>query len=250
MRAGSLASTAMLIVSAALALGACKPLDTDRPENAQQFPSPDRPVSGLGSNQFSTEAERDNRGEAQAVMDLAEIEPGMTVADIGAGNGYYTVRLAERVGKNGRVLAQDIDTDALRRLGERVDRERLDNVSIASGAVADPLLPEKSFDRIFMVHMYHEVSEPYAFLWHLWPALRENGQVVVVDIDRPTDQHGIDPLLLSCEFESAGYELVAFKDAPELAGYYAQFKASATRPSPADIKPCRGPRGGSGEAAP
>jgi len=173
----------------------------------------------------------------------------MTVADIGAGEGYYTIRLAERVGEEGRVLAQDIDPEALRRLGSRVERERLDNVSIKLGSPDDPGLPEDSFDRIFLVHMYHEVREPYAFLWHMWPALRQDGQVIVVDVDRPTDKHGIDPLLLSCEFKQVGYELVAFRDAPELSGYYAQFKAAATRPEPRDIEPCKGASGnGSGAA--
>ena len=203
------------------------------------FPEPDRPVSEAGSNQFSTETQRDSRGEAQTVMDLAEIQPGMTVADIGAGNGYYTVRLAERVGSEGRVLAQDIDEQALGRLARRVERYRLDNVSIRSGEFSDPKLPDNSFDRIFMVHMYHEIEQPYEFLWRMWPALRAEGQVIVVDIDRPTDAHGIDPLLLSCEFSRVGYELVAFKDAPELSGYYAQFKATANRPEPGEIKPCR-----------
>ena len=98
--------------------------------------------------------------------------------------------------------------------------------------------------------MYHEVREPYAFLWHMWPALREGGQVIVVDVDRPTDKHGIDPLLLSCEFKRVGYELVAFKDAPELSGYYAQFKAAATRPEPREIEACKGASGkGAGAAS-
>ena len=227
-------------IAVLLALSACERTDPDRPETALDFPLPDRPVSDLGANQFSTETARDSRGEAETVMDLAEIEEGMRVADIGAGEGYYTVRLAERVGARGRVLAQDIDRDALDRLGERVVRERLDNVSIALGAADDPHLPEESFDRIFMVHMYHEVEEPYALLWRMWPALREGGQVIVVDVDRPTDQHGIAPLLLSCEFERAGYRLVAFKDAPELAGYYAQFERADDRPAPDAIEPCRG----------
>ncbi len=213
----------------------------DRPETALMFPLPDRPVSNLGSNQFSTETARDSVGEAQKVMDLAAIGGGMTVADLGAGEGYYTVRLAERVGETGRVLAQDIDSDALARLGERVSRERLDNVAIKLGAPDDPRLPENSFDRVFLVHMYHEVSEPYAFLWRLWPALREGGEVIVVDVDRPTDQHGIDPLLLSCEFRRVGFELAQFSDEPELAGYYAKFTRAAKRSKPADIKPCRGP---------
>nr|WP_246034437.1 methyltransferase domain-containing protein [Qipengyuania marisflavi] len=226
-------------------LGACD--QTLAPtDGAVEFPQPDRPVSDLGSNQFSTEVQRDSRGEAQTVMKLAEIEPGMTVADIGAGEGYYTVRLAEAVGTDGRVLAQDIDRDALSRLARRVERERLDNVSIRLGQAGDPRLPENSFDRIFMVHMYHEIADPYAFMWRMWPALRAGGQVVVVDIDRPTDAHGIDPLLLSCEFERVGYELVEFKDAPELSGYYAQFKAAANRPQPGEIRPCRSDRADKG----
>ena len=234
-----------------LSLAACKPVpdESDRPATAREFPRPDRPVSGLGSNAFSTEDARDSRGEAEKVMDLAEIVPGMTVADIGAGEGYYTIRLAERVGTSGRVLAQDIDREVLARLGLRVDRERLDNVSISVGDADDPHLPTNSFDRVFLVHMYHEVTEPYAFLWRLWPALKDGGQVIVVDIDRPTDQHGIDPLLLSCEFENVGFRLVAFKDAPELSGYYAQFEAAETRPEPEEIRPCRGSPVGGGQAA-
>ncbi|OZA92006.1 MAG: SAM-dependent methyltransferase [Erythrobacter sp. 34-65-8] len=231
---------ALLCLAASLALAGCQPGESDRPDSARDFPKADRPVSDLGSNQFSTETARDNRGEAETVMDLAGIEPGMTVADIGAGEGYYTVRLAERVGAGGRVLAQDIDREVLDRLGNRVERERLDNVSIKLGEGDDPKLPADSFDRIFLVHMYHEVREPYAFLWRLWPALREGGQVIVVDVDRPTDQHGIAPLLLACEFKAAGFRLVAFRDAPELAGYYAQFEAAANRPEPGAIKPCRG----------
>lgn len=212
--------------------------DSDRPETSRNFPRPDRPVSALGENSVSTEQSRDDRNEATTVMDLAHIVPGMTVADIGAGEGYYTVRLAERVGMRGRVLAQDIDKGAIERLGARVERERLDNVSIKLGSGDDPELPENSFDRIFLVHMYHEVSEPYAFLWRLRPALREKGQVIVVDVDRPTDQHGIPPKLLFCEMDHVGFRLVEFVRKPELAGYYAQFEAVGDRPEPADIEPC------------
>lgn len=242
-----LAAMTMLIALAGCDMAATT--DGTRPETARDFPRAERDVSELGGNQFSTETERDSVGEAVKVMDLAEITPGMTVADIGAGEGYYTVRLAEKVGPRGRVLAEDIDRAALSRLAERVERERLENVSIRLGTPDDPKLPDGSFDRVFMVHMYHEVQEPYAFLWRLWPSLKQGGRVVVVDIDRPTDQHGIDPLLLSCEFERVGYKLDAFKDAPELAGYYAQFKRAATRPEPAAIKPCRRDAGTNGGAA-
>jgi len=225
-------------LACALLAGCDKPADSDRPETSRDFPRAYRPVSELSGNGFSTEEQRDDRNEARTVMDLAGIRPGMTVADIGAGEGYYTVRLAERVGARGRVLAQDIDAAARDRLAQRVLRERLDNVSVRLGTPDDPKLPENSFDRIFLVHMYHEVEEPYAFLWRLRPALREKGQVVVVDIDRPTDEHGIAPQLLFCEFAALGFRLVEFVRKPELAGYYAQFEAVGPRPEPNAIEPC------------
>lgn len=226
-----------------LQIASCGPAgsdnDSDRPETSREFPRPHRPVSDLGQYSLSSEETRDNLGEAQVVMDLANIGEGMTVADIGAGEGYYTVRLAARVGARGRVLAQDIDEETIKRLGTRVERERLDNVSIKLGAEDDPRLPENSFDRVFLVHMYHEVTEPYAFLWRLRPALRAGGQVIVVDVDRPTDQHGIPPKLLFCEFDRVGFRLVEFVRKPELAGYYAQFEAVGDRPQPEEIEPCR-----------
>lgn len=232
--------TAFLSLAVLAGLAGCEPLGQggERPETSREFPQADRPVSGVTANQFSTEDARDERGEAQEVMDLAGITNGMTVADIGAGEGYYTIRLAERVGEDGRVLAQDIDREALDRLGQRVERERLDNVSIKLGREDDPQLPADSFDRIFLVHMYHEVTEPYAFLWRLWPALAEGGQVIVVDSDRPTDKHGIPPLLLSCEFKAVGFRLVEFIEKPDLRGYFARFERAEKRPEPSEIRPC------------
>ena len=233
----------LFLLVLAFAVGACNfgasDSESGRPETSREFPRAQRAVSKLGSNQFSTEIQRDSVGEAKRVMALADIKPGMTVADIGAGEGYYTVRLAEAVGSDGRVLAEDIDRDALDRLGQRVERERLDNVSIRHGAPDDPRLPAGSFDRIFLVHMYHEVAEPYAFLWRLRPALRAGGRVIVVDVDRPTDEHGTPPALLFCEFGAVGFRLTQFIRKPELQGYYAQFEAAGDRPAPALIKPCR-----------
>ena len=222
-----------------VALAACQQAeDTSRPPTSREFPRAYRPVSEAVSNAFSTEQTRDDRREAQTVMDLADIRPGMTVADIGAGEGYYTVRLAERVGRRGRVLAEDIDRDALARLANRVETERLQNVSIKLGTEDDPRMPASSFDRVFMIHMYHEVAEPYAFLWRLRPSLRPGGQVIVVDVDRPTDRHGIPPKLLFCEFERVGFRLAEFVRKPELAGYFARFEAVGDRPEPHEIEPC------------
>lgn len=230
-----------LLLTAAV-LASCKPgaSDDGRLESSRAFPQPDRPVSEAIGTEFSTEAARDQAGEAQKLMDWANIKPGTTVADIGAGEGYYTVRLAERVGAKGRVLAQDINRGALDRLAERVLRERpLEKVTIQEGGLDDPRLPKGSFDRIFMVHMYHEVTEPYAFLWRLRPALAKGGQVIVVDRDRPTNEHGIPPKLLFCEFEAVGYRLQEFVERKEVGAYFARFELVGERPKPSAIKACK-----------
>lgn len=223
--------------------GACDPSVADeaagRSDAVRLFPGADRPVATIVSNRFSTEARRDDLGEARMVMDLARIGPGSSVADIGAGEGYYTLHLAERVGARGRVLAEDIDRAAVERLGLRVQQQRRENVSIQLGTPDNPKLPASSFDHVLMIHMYHEVAEPYAFLWNLRPALRAAGSVIVVDADRPTGAHGTPPALLFCEFAAVGFRLAEFVRKPEVTGYFARFEAVGPRPAPAAIKPCR-----------
>ncbi|OHD09640.1 class I SAM-dependent methyltransferase [Sphingopyxis sp. RIFCSPHIGHO2_12_FULL_65_19] len=213
----------------------------ERTETAREFPPADRPVAPTVSTKWSTEEARDRVNEAEDVMDSADVRPNMTVADIGAGDGYYTVRLAQRVGAGGRVLAQDIIPEVIERLADRVARERLDNVSLKLGAVDDPRLPAASFDRVFMVHMYHEIGEPYAFLWRLRPALRKGGQVIVVDGDRPIAQHGTPFRLLVCEFEAVGYKLVSYDDKQHAGGYLARFVPDGQRPEADKITVCDNP---------
>lgn len=203
------------------------------------FPAADRPVATIVSSRWSTEEARDRLNEANKVMDLAGIKPGMTVADIGAGEGYYTIRLGDRVGARGRVLAQDIVPAVRDALAARVARERLANVSVRLGLPADPRLPPASFDRVLMVHMYHEITEPYEFLWRLRPALKPDGEVIVVDADRPTQNHGTPPALLQCEFAAAGYERVSDRAMPSAGGYFVVFRAVGPRPEPKAIRPCR-----------
>ncbi|MEO8722803.1 MAG: methyltransferase domain-containing protein [Sphingobium sp.] len=211
--------------------------DSRRPA-ARDFPRADRPVAPIVSTRWSSEESRDRVNEASDIMDRAGIKPGMTVADIGAGEGYYTVRLAKRVGPTGRVLAQDIMAEVIDALGRRITREDWRNVSVKLGTPEDPKLPANSFDRIFMVHMYHEIEEPYAFLWYLRPALKPNGEVIVVDADRPTGQHGTPPRLLACEFAAVGYQVVQVVPKPSAGGYFARFRLAGARPNPADIVPC------------
>jgi len=229
-------STCTAIASLFL-LAACR----QAPEE-QRFPEADRDVAAIVSDSFSTEDMRDRLGEADAVMELSGVEPGMWVADVGAGEGYYTTRLAPAVGARGRVLAEDIVEDTYERLLLRVQREQLDNVAVRLGKPDDPLLPPRSFDRIFLVHMYHEVQSPYAFLWHLREGLKPQGLVVVVDANRPTKRHGISPELLSCEFAAVGMQRVEMHPLPGGEAYLAKFRTAGERPKPADIKPCSATR--------
>lgn len=226
----------------ALVLAACNGQAQPRADKdvaSSEFPAADRPVSPITSSRWSTEEARDRVREADRVMDLAAIGPGMTVADIGAGEGYYTVRLAERVGPKGRVLAQDVVPAVREKLAARVYREQLDNVSVTLGGPADPRLPENSFDRILMVHMYHEVGTPYEFLWRLRPSLRKGGRVVIVDTDRPTAAHGTPRVLLDCEMGALGFRKRETHSLPQPGVYVAIYEVGAARPQPRDIRACR-----------
>lgn len=129
-----------------LLLGACGQKSTV--PDVDDFPAAQRPVAPLGTSPLRDEDSRDQAGEAESVMAYAMVMPGMTVADIGAGEGYYTIRLARKVGAKGRVLAEDIVAATRDRLAQRVERERLDNVSVKLGEPANPKLPETHIPQV------------------------------------------------------------------------------------------------------
>ena len=231
-------SGALLLASCNNTSGTVNAAAPDKSVASSAFPKAQRPVSAITSDRWASEAERDSVDEANKVMDIAGINAGMSVADIGAGEGYYTIRLASRVGKDGRVLAQDIFPKVREKLAERALRERLDNVSVMLGAPGDPKLPENSFDRVLMIHMYHEIEAPYEFLWRLRPSLLPGGQIVVVDADRPTGAHGIPPKLLECEMAAVGYKKVDEHPLPTAGIFLMRFTVSGERPAPEAIKAC------------
>jgi protein-L-isoaspartate O-methyltransferase len=162
----------------------------------------------------------------------------MSVADVGAGEGYYTVRLAPVVGSKGRVLAEDIQPEVRDTLSDRVQRERLDNVAVKLGTPDNPMLPQQSFDRVFLVHMYHEVQSPYAFLWHLRDGVKPDGLVVVVDANRAVKRHGIPPDQLKCEFAALGMDPVKFQTLTGGEVYFMSFRIARPKPAPEKIVPC------------
>ncbi|CAA9538612.1 MAG: Gll3385 protein, partial [uncultured Sphingomonadaceae bacterium] len=205
-------------IIALLALAGCE--NAPAAPSARGFPPPDRPVASIVSSAFSDEDARDALGEAETVMRLAGVAPGMSVADIGAGDGYYTIRLSPLVGPKGRVVAQDIIPETRDKLARRVERERLDNVYVRLGTRNDARLPPASFDRVLMINMYHEIAQPAEFLWHLRGSLKPGGSVVVVDAERPTANHGTPRALLVCEFRALGYTLTRFEQLADRESYF------------------------------
>lgn len=208
-------------------------------ESERRFPKPDRPVAPIVSDQYSDEAGRDNDREAQEVMSLLGVRAGMAVADIGAGRGYYTVRLSPVVGPSGKVYANDIMPQFIDRLNARLRSEGISNVTTVLGYADDAKLPAKSIDLALMVRMYHEVEEPYALVWKLHEALRPGGRLAVVEGDKPIANHGTPPALLRCELAAMGFIQMGFHTLPGGGGYLAIFEPAREPPLPEAITPCR-----------
>jgi len=178
---------------------------------ADSFPPPSRRFSEIVAPRWTDETSRDATNEAETVMRALGVRPGMRVADVGAGDGYYVIRLAQRVGPTGRVYGQDIIPDYLTLLAKRVKDEQLGNVTVVRGDAHDPRLPRDTADQIdavTMIHMYHEVTDPYALLWNLAHSLKPGALVGILDMTFPTDRHGTPPWLLDCELGVVGYRKV------------------------------------------
>jgi SAM-dependent methyltransferase len=238
----------ILLASAPNGLPAAEYADGLAPPGApaSSFPAPARPVAGIVTDTWRDEQSRDRAGEAERVMSLLGVGAALAVADIGAGSGYYTLRLARRVGRSGHVFAEDIVPDYLEKLARRVADEGLaGSVTVLRGEPHDPRLPPGWVDLALLVHMYHEIAQPYGLLWNLRPALRPGARVAVIDGRKPTAEHGTPPDLLRCEFTAVGYRQTAFYDLQE-ATYLAVFEVAGPRAAPASpsaIRPCSAGRG-------
>ncbi len=210
----------------------------DRP-GVLTFPPPDRPVASIVSPEYSDEKTRDGHGEAERVMDRLAIKPPQRVADIGAGLGYYTVRLAGRLGSGATIYATDVKAEYLDRLWARLEREGIRGVTLILGLPRDPRLPPRSVDVVILSHVYHEIENPYEFLYRLQPSLAPGARVGIIDMDRPTPDHGTPPTLLRCELAAVGYRQLDFVWLAPADGYLAVFTPPETLPPAGAIRPCR-----------
>ena len=165
------------------------------------------------------------------VMDLLGVKPGAHVADIGAGSGWFTVRAARRVGKDGLVYAVEINPDYLRHIEKRAKKAKLQNIRGVLGQPADPLLESGSVDVVLLLKTYHELPDPIALLRRLREALRPGGKLGIIDKNGKGDDHGVDAEIVIKEAAEAGFKLSAQHDfvKPDKVDYFLVFEADPAR---------------------
>ncbi len=177
-------------------------------------PLPQHPTSTpyTGDLTIFEEPNRDKLLQTDRVMDALRLKPGSTVADIGAGGGWFSVRAARRVGVTGHVLAEDINPHAIDTIRERAQREHLPQITPVLGTPDDPKLPPDSLDATVMLRVYHEVAHPAVMLDAVGKALKAGGRFGVIDHPGNGADHGIDADVVRREVERAGFHYVGLYD--------------------------------------
>jgi ubiquinone/menaquinone biosynthesis C-methylase UbiE len=177
-------------------------------------PLPQHPTSTpyTGDLGIFDEPGRDQRLQIDRVMDLLGIHHGSTVADIGAGGGWFSVRAARRVGPSGKVLAEDINPKAIDYIRNRAQREHLGNVEEVLGTPDDPKLPPDSLDAALMLKVYHEIAHPEVLLAHLREAMKPGARFGIIDRSGNGADHGLNEPIVREEVERAGFRQVGRYD--------------------------------------
>ena len=171
------------------------------------------PVMGYQGAPWLERSEREDEETPDVALNVLKIPKGAAVADIGAGSGYITVRLADRVGPTGRVFANDVQPQMLNILARRLDRSKITNVTLIEGTLDDPRLPPASVDLALMVDVYHELSQPQSILRHLRESLKPGGRLVLLEYRKedPTvpikPEHKMSVAEAKMEVEAEGFTL-------------------------------------------
>ena len=137
---------------------------------------------------FDRDRDRESWQPPNQVMDAVGVREGMRIGEAGAGDGYFTFPLAERVGDRGVVYANEISSSDLETIRDRARREGVDNIVTVLGEIEDPLFPEKDLDMVIMVYVLHHLDLPVEFLKNLEQYLKPGAQVVIVEQDRDADR--------------------------------------------------------------
>lgn len=171
------------------------------------------PVMGVGGAGWLERPEREAEEAPSIAIRALQLKKGQVVADIGAGSGYYTMRMADAVGPEGKVYATDIQTGMLDIVRRRVTAARLTNVETVLSGPDDPKLPADSLDLAIMVDVYHELSAPQEFIRRLRPALKRTGRLVLLEFRKEDPrvpirpEHKMSIAEVKAELEPEGFKL-------------------------------------------
>jgi SAM-dependent methyltransferase len=189
-----------------------------------------RPVSEPYTGDLSI-FEADDRAknlQIDRVMDILKITTGKSVADIGAGSGWFTTRAAKRVGASGKVFAVEINQDYLKFINSRAKKDNLRNIETILGTEDDPKLPDNSVDAVLILKTYHEIGQPIKVLEKVRKSLKKDALIGIIDRDGSGDDHGISKDTVIDELKRAGFTKVDDYDfvKPDGMDYFLVFRAA------------------------
>ena len=153
--------------------------------------------------------DRDAWQQPEKVMDVIGIKKKMIIGEPGAGRGYFTFKLAKRVGESGKIYANDIDEFVLEEINSRAKIENIKNITTILGDIDDPLFPEIKMDMIIMVYVLHDLEKPVVFLKNLKSNLKSNAKLVILEQEpeKTGDYHFLDQQSLLEIAKNAGFKL-------------------------------------------
>jgi ubiquinone/menaquinone biosynthesis C-methylase UbiE len=170
-------------------------------------------VMGMSGADWLVRPEREAEEQPEKALDALNLKPGMVVADIGAGVGYMSLRMAKRVGPSGKVYANDLQPEMLAKLRENAAKSNMNNVVTVLGDVADPKLPPNTMDLVLLVDVYHEFSQPQQMLRKIRETLKPDGRLVLLEY-RAEDpnvpiiaEHKMTVAQVKTELEAEGFVL-------------------------------------------
>jgi ubiquinone/menaquinone biosynthesis C-methylase UbiE len=204
-----LTRTTALVLALSVGIVAVAEAQRQHPVSGRVF----APVMGVGGAAWLERPEREQEEAPSKALAALELKSGMVVADIGAGSGYYTSRMAKLVGPGGRVFATDIQQGMLDLLNRRIQSEGLGNVTPVLGGMEDPKLPEGAIDLAIMVDVYHELQNPQVFLQRLKPVFKPGGRLVLVEFRKEDPKvpilaaHKMSVAEVKMELEAEGFVL-------------------------------------------
>lgn len=170
-------------------------------------------VMGMSGADWLVRPEREAEEQPEKALDALNLKPGMVVADIGAGVGYMSLRMARRVGPTGKVYANDLQPAMLDRLRQNAAKAGIANVVTVVGDVSDPKLPPNTMDLVLLVDVYHEFSQPQQMLQKIRETLKPDGRLVLLEY-RAEDpnvpilaEHKMTVAQVKAELEAEGFRL-------------------------------------------